>query len=186
MGGLLFLAFFASVWNILKFVLIISFFVGIALLILYKPIIAIIKKHKRSKIMTPQESQTENTPYTVLPEFEIRPYNEPKNNTGGNNAMANASYARIYAEIRKIPRGRVATYSSIAEKVGTIARTVGTALGSNSDPTLPDHRVVKKSGAYGLANPNYPGGEAYQRSKLRSEGVYINGDGTIYLRRFGW
>jgi len=49
----------------------------------------------------------------------------------------------------KIPMGRVATYSGIAEKVGTptAARAVGTAVGKNPVAfVVPCHRVIGKSG----------------------------------------
>ncbi len=63
---------------------------------------------------------------------------------------------RIYAVVRRIPRGRVATYGQVAEAAGDrkMARAVGNALHRNPDPeTIPCHRVVNAKGelAWGFA-----------------------------------
>jgi AraC family transcriptional regulator, regulatory protein of adaptative response / methylated-DNA-[protein]-cysteine methyltransferase len=56
---------------------------------------------------------------------------------------------RVWEALLKIPMGRVATYSGIAEKVcrPTAARAVGTAVGKNPVAfVVPCHRVISKSG----------------------------------------
>jgi len=50
-----------------------------------------------------------------------------------------SSYARIYAVVRRIPKGRVATYGQIAELAGLPrqARQVGYALAALGDARVP-------------------------------------------------
>lgn len=52
---------------------------------------------------------------------------------------------RIYEAVKKIPRGKVATYGQVAEMAGNkkMARAVGNALHKNPDPEkIPCYRVV--------------------------------------------
>ena len=77
----------------------------------------------------------------------------------------------VYQLVRKIPRGEVSTYGSIAEKLGKRrwSRQVGWALHQNTDPETPCHRVVDSNGR--LA-PNFAfNGAVEQRRRLASEGV---------------
>lgn len=67
------------------------------------------------------------------------------------------SYERIYAVVRQIPYGRVATYGQIAALAGNPrwSRVVGYALHVNPDPAhIPCFRVVNRFGevssAFGL------------------------------------
>ena len=74
----------------------------------------------------------------------------------------------------RIPRGRVATYASIAEALGRpkAARAVGRAMARNPLPILiPCHRVVR----YDLSLGGYSLGEAAKRALLEAEGVRIRG-----------
>ena len=60
------------------------------------------------------------------------------------------SYERIYAVVRQIPYGRVATYGQIAALAGNPrwSRVVGYALHVNPEPgVIPCHRVVRNDGA---------------------------------------
>ena len=82
------------------------------------------------------------------------------------------TFARIYEEVKKIPKGQVATYGEIARKVGTTPRVVGFALHKNPDPeNIPCHRVVFKNG--NLSSGYAFGGKRAQKEKLRYEGVKI-------------
>lgn len=92
---------------------------------------------------------------------------------------------RIYEAVKKIPKGRVATYGQIAEMAGDrkMARAVGNALHNNPDPaTIPCHRVVNSKGL--LAGGFAFGGEEVQARLLREEGVEVI-DGKVDLERFG-
>jgi methylated-DNA-protein-cysteine methyltransferase related protein len=96
------------------------------------------------------------------------------------------SYSRIYALVRRIPRGRVATYGQIAKLAGMPghARQVGYALHALTSATaVPWQRVVNAAGAISL--PPMDGGIS-QRLLLEKEGVRFDARGRIPLRTFGW
>lgn len=84
-------------------------------------------------------------------------------------------FKKIYEEVKKIPKGKVATYGEIARKVGTTPRVVGFALHRNPDPkNIPCHRVVFKDGS--LAPGYLFGGKEKQKELLLSEGVRFQND----------
>jgi methylated-DNA-[protein]-cysteine S-methyltransferase len=58
---------------------------------------------------------------------------------------------RVYAVVRRIPEGMVATYGAVAEACGCgSARAVGRALAGNPfAPEVPCHRVVRSDGTLG-------------------------------------
>ena len=89
--------------------------------------------------------------------------------------------------IRRIPRGRVATYGQIARLAGLPghARQVGYALHALPASTaLPWQRVVNASGGISLRSAN--GAAISQRILLEREGVVFDARGRIALARFGW
>ena len=93
---------------------------------------------------------------------------------------------RIYATIRRIPPGRVATYGQIARRAGLPgqARLVGYALAAlDPDSDVPWHRVVNARGAISLPPRGHPA--LMQRARLEAEGVVFTGD-RVSLTRFGW
>ena len=97
------------------------------------------------------------------------------------------TYARIYAVIRRIPRGRVATYGQIAQLAGLPghARQVGYALHALPDgTTVPWHRVLNAAGA--LSARAVPGSELAQRQLLEREGVPFNLRGRVPLEKVRW
>lgn len=90
--------------------------------------------------------------------------------------------------VRRIPRGRVATYGEVAELAGRpgAARAVGRVL-STLDGRLarevPWQRVVNASG--GISRR--PGeGPRTQRERLEAEGVRFRGGGRVDLERHHW
>jgi methylated-DNA-protein-cysteine methyltransferase-like protein len=100
--------------------------------------------------------------------------------------QSESSYQRIYAIVRRIPRGRVATYGQIAKLAGLAghARQVGYALHALSSATaLPWQRVVNAAGAISLRASS---GAVSQRILLEKEGVEFDARGRISLKRFGW
>ncbi|NMM99465.1 cysteine methyltransferase [Bifidobacterium sp. DSM 109958] len=79
---------------------------------------------------------------------------------------------RVYAVVRRIPRGKVATYGQVAALAGAprCARFVGYALHANPEPgVIPCHRVVFRDGS--LAPGFAFGGPDRQRALLEGEGV---------------
>ncbi len=98
-----------------------------------------------------------------------------------------STFEQIYAVVRRIPRGRVATYGMVAQLAGNSkwARAVGYALHRNPEPgVIPCHRVVNRLG--GLAPAFAFGGEACQRRLLEQEGVLFRSDGTVDLEQCLW
>ena len=96
-------------------------------------------------------------------------------------------YKRIYAVVRRVPRGRVATYGQVAALAGLPrhARLVGYALTHlPPDSAVPWHRVVNARGRISL-RANGLDHEALQAQLLRREGVRLE-EGTIALPRFQW
>lgn len=101
--------------------------------------------------------------------------------------MASETYERIYRAVRRIPRGRVATYGQIAEIAGLEghARQVGYALNVlPSRSKVPWHRVINARGEISRRS----GGDSHelQRHMLEREGVEFDADGRVSLRRFRW
>ncbi|MCC6162007.1 MAG: MGMT family protein [Acidobacteria bacterium] len=80
---------------------------------------------------------------------------------------------RVYAVVRAIPSGRVATYGDVAEAAGRpgAARAVGTLMATSGPRRLPAHRVVAAGGALG----GYGGHQSEKAALLRAEGVVVVG-----------
>ena len=79
--------------------------------------------------------------------------------------------ARVLAAVRRIPRGRVATYGDIAEVAGVpgAARAVGNVMRGCSDPSVPCHRVIAAAGGIG----GFGGYLERKRQLLRAEGLDV-------------
>ena len=87
----------------------------------------------------------------------------------------------------KIPKGRVATYGTIARLCGNVrlARVVGFALHVNPMPgVIPCHRVVNRFGE--VCSGFAFGGADAQRSLLEDEGIEFDDDEKINLDIYGW
>jgi methylated-DNA-protein-cysteine methyltransferase-like protein len=97
------------------------------------------------------------------------------------------AYARIYAVVRRIPKGRVATYGEVAELAGIPghARQVGYALHAlGPGSVVPWQRVIN---AQGRVSPrSAPGFDLMQRRLLEDEGVVFGPDGRVDLERHRW
>lgn len=96
-------------------------------------------------------------------------------------------WQRIYAVIRRVPRGRVATYGQIAALAGlkNHARQVGYALHAlPNGSSVPWHRVINAQGKVsGRSDPGYVN---LQQKLLESEGIEIGVGDRISLKRYGW
>jgi methylated-DNA-protein-cysteine methyltransferase-like protein len=94
---------------------------------------------------------------------------------------------RVYALVRRIPRGRTVSYGAVAAMLGTprAARGVGTALAALPiDTDVPWWRVVNRNGEISIKGE--AGLAALQRSLLVREGVRFDRRGRIDWDRFGW
>lgn len=91
---------------------------------------------------------------------------------------------KIYAAVRLIPKGKIATYSQIAALTGNrnLRRYVGNALHKNPDNVkTPCHRVVN---AKGFCSGSFAfGGPLVQQQKLEAEGVAF-AKGRADMKRF--
>lgn len=97
------------------------------------------------------------------------------------------SYDRIYRVVKRIPRGRVATYGQVASLAGLAnhARQVGYAMHAlQSDSGVPWHRVLNYRG--GVSERSVAGMERVQRALLESEGIAFGPRGRVDLIRVQW
>ncbi|MFN7962253.1 MAG: MGMT family protein [Thermoanaerobaculia bacterium] len=97
-------------------------------------------------------------------------------------------WQRIYAVVRQIPSGRVATYGQVAALAGLPghARQVGYALHALPEGSdVPWQRVINSRGEVSLRGEelDYAG---YQRHLLEGEGVRFDAAGRVDLELFRW
>jgi methylated-DNA-protein-cysteine methyltransferase-like protein len=92
-------------------------------------------------------------------------------------------FARVWRLVRRIPRGRVATYGQLSDWIDRRLTPVGIgwAIRAASED-IPWHRVVNARGGIST-DAEHPG---LQRAMLEAEGVRFDADGCIDLSRFGW
>ena len=99
-----------------------------------------------------------------------------------------STYDKIYAIVRQIPPGQVATYGQIAELANLAgkARLVGYALYRvDTQSDIPWHRVINAKGE--ISHSSLRNGSDYlQRSLLEQEGVQFNSEGRINLGQYLW
>lgn len=98
---------------------------------------------------------------------------------------ASPSFVRILAVVRRIPRGRVATYGQVAALAGfpRQPRLAGYAL-RHADDSVPWHRVVNAGGR--ISTRADTESARVQRILLVGEGVRFNGGGVLDLDRYAW
>ncbi len=92
---------------------------------------------------------------------------------------------RIYEAVKKIPKGKVATYGQIAAMAGEpkMARAVGNALHKNPDPdNIPCYRIVNSKGK--LSGEFAFGGAGAQAKLLEADGIRVI-DGKVDLDKYG-
>ena len=85
---------------------------------------------------------------------------------------------RVWKAMLKIPRGKVASYQTIAKMAGSsrAARAVGNACNQNPfAPDVPCHRVVSSSGKLG----GYAHGSAKKIALLKSEGILVRENNIV-------
>ncbi len=102
-------------------------------------------------------------------------------------ASTTGTYGRIYAVIKRVPPGRVATYGQVASLAGIPghARQVGYALNALPEGSrVPWHRVINAKGE--VSPRSEPGIDSEQRPLLEAEGVLFDQNGRVSLARFQW
>lgn len=77
---------------------------------------------------------------------------------------------KVFAVVKKIPRGKTMTYKQVSIKAGKpgAARAVGSVLKTNFNKAIPCHRVIRSDGQMGGYNR---GGIKAKRAILKKEGT---------------
>ena len=99
----------------------------------------------------------------------------------------NPAYQNIYAVVKRIPTGQVATYGQIARLAGLAghARMVGYALHSlPRGLDVPWHRVINGKGE--VSELPDPDSRMMQRYLLEEEGIVFDDKGRVSLRKYRW
>ena len=101
-------------------------------------------------------------------------------------AASETTYVLVWEMVRKIPKGKVATYGQIASLCGLPghARFVGYALHNLPDGVpVPWQRVINSQGKISFP----PNSNNFKRQKelLESEGITIY-KGKIDIKKYGW
>ena len=81
---------------------------------------------------------------------------------------------KVWNYLKKIPKGKVKTYSDVAKAIGKplAVRAVANAIGKNPyPPKIPCHRVIRSDGS--LGGYSGKGGIRKKLHLLRSEKVFI-------------
>jgi methylated-DNA-protein-cysteine methyltransferase related protein len=95
---------------------------------------------------------------------------------------------QVFRIVRCIPYGKVTTYGSIAEAVGsrTTSRMVGWAMNKSHLvlPKVPAHRVVNRKGI--LTGKHHFGHPDLMQQLLESEGICIQNDKIISFNMHYW
>ncbi len=92
---------------------------------------------------------------------------------------------KAFRVVKKIPKGRLATYKKIALKLGNknLSRAVGNALGKNEDfKNIPCHRIIKSDGRVG----GYAKGTEKKISLLKREGIEIKKGKIMDFEKHLW
>ncbi len=78
---------------------------------------------------------------------------------------------KVFSAVKKIPQGRVSTYSIVAKAIGhqKAYRTVGNALNKNTNSDVPCHRIVRSDGTVG----GFAHGAKKKILILETEGISI-------------
>lgn len=92
-------------------------------------------------------------------------------------------HAAVFAVVRRIPKGRVASYKMVGTLAGypRSARFVGRAL--RFGKRLPWWRVVAQDGRIVIGEPHL---RLEQMMRLRAEGVEVSDEGRLDFGRFAW
>lgn len=92
---------------------------------------------------------------------------------------------QVYALVREVPKGEVASYGMIASLLSGVGpRQVGRALAEMPNSVkAPWHRIVQASGAIA---PRPGGSPSRQRDLLKKEGVAFRKNGCVDMKAHRW
>ncbi len=92
---------------------------------------------------------------------------------------------KIYELVRQVTKGKVTTYGTIAEKIGTrtTSRMVGWAMNAshNASPRVPAHRVVNRNGV--LTGKHHFSSPTLMQELLEAEGLTIIEDKIVDFKK---
>jgi methylated-DNA-protein-cysteine methyltransferase related protein len=93
-------------------------------------------------------------------------------------------FARVWAIVKRVPRGRVVTYGQLSEMIQHRLSPVGIgwAIRAAAKGSIPWHRVINSRGTVST-DREHPG---LQRRLLEEEGVVFDREGCVDLKRAGW
>ena len=101
--------------------------------------------------------------------------------------MVSTTYKKIYDVVKRVPKGRIATYGQVAWLAGLPggARQVGYALHALPQThDVPWHRVINAQGR--ISTRSSSDHDELQRILLEAEGVTFDERGRVALDRFRW
>lgn len=96
-------------------------------------------------------------------------------------------FEKVYTITKKIPYGRVTSYSAIAKALGTArsARMVGWAMNaSHNRQDIPAHRVVNRKGI--LSGKHHFQGTNLMQQLLESEGIEVVNNQIVDFEKVFW
>jgi methylated-DNA-protein-cysteine methyltransferase-like protein len=87
--------------------------------------------------------------------------------------------ARVYAAVKRVPKGAVTTYGDVAGALGSrrVARQVGFALAALDDDSVPWQRVINASGRISFRGDPVRG--TAQQRLLEREGIAFDDTGRV-------
>lgn len=107
---------------------------------------------------------------------------------------AGISCSRVIENLRKVPKGRVVSYSELAKASGTSARAVGRMMAKNRRADVACYKVVRKGGEVGGysflpngRNREFPKGNnsAIKAEKIMKDDIVVV-NGKIDMKKYGW
>lgn len=124
----------------------------------------------RYRLREAQSAQANRVQRSILGYFD-NPYRSPQIDV---QLSGTVFQRRVWRALRRIPAGKVTTYGTLAERLGTSARAVGNACRRNPVPlVVPCHRVVARHGPGGFAGDHQGRLVQVKQWLLRAEGVEI-------------
>jgi methylated-DNA-protein-cysteine methyltransferase-like protein len=95
---------------------------------------------------------------------------------------------KVYQIVRKIPKGKVTNYGSVADCIGSrlTSRMVGWAMNKahHAQPKVPAHRVVNRNGL--LTGKHHFESPTMMQELLEAEGIKIKDDKVIDFEKYYW